>query len=351
MKIAIINDTHFGVRNDSPFFLDQSLDFFEKVFFPYLEKHNIKNVIHLGDLLDRRKFVNFNTLSQVRKRFFKPLIDNQIKTYITIGNHDTYYKNTNSLNSINELFFNESNYVTIVEKPTAVDYDGLCIGIIPWVTRDNEADCLHFIRKCKCPIVGGHFEISGFQVMNGVVHPMGLNKAIFDRFELVLSGHFHLKQNNGNIHYLGTQYELNFGDMNSPKGFHVLDTETRDLEFIKNPNKLFHLIKYDDTSEDGLENILNTDFTQYKNGFIKVIVTNKSKPFGFDKFIDALYSLNPQQLTIVEEYYDKQNPIDIDISEDTISLINKEIDNLEHVQDKSKLKVIIKDLYMESLTL
>jgi DNA repair exonuclease SbcCD nuclease subunit len=350
MKIAIINDTHFGVRNDSPFFLEQSLNFFENTFFPYLKEHNITNVIHLGDLLDRRKFVNFNTLSQVRKRFFKPLIDNNIKTYITIGNHDTYYKNTNSLNSINELFFNESDVINIIETPTVVDYDGLCIGIVPWVTKDNEADCLNFIKKCKCPIVGGHFEISGFHVMNGVIHPSGLNKSIFDRFELVLSGHFHLKQNNGNIHYLGTQYELNFGDMNSPKGFHILDTKTRDIEFIKNPNKLFHLIKYDDATEAGVDFILNENLNKYKNGFIKVIVTNKIKPFAFDKFIDALYSLNPQQLTIVEEYKEKQNIIDIDITEDTMSIINKEIDNLENVQDKTKLKIIIKDLYMESLT-
>ena len=351
MKIAFINDTHFGVRNDSPFFLEQSLDFFEKTFFPYLKEHNITNVIHLGDLLDRRKFVNFNTLSQVRKRFFKPLIDNNIKTYITIGNHDTYYKNTNSLNSINELFFNESDIIKIIETPTAIDFDGLCIGIIPWVARDNEADCLQFISKCKCPIIGGHFEISGFQVMNGVIHPLGLNKRIFDRFELVLSGHFHLKQNNGNIHYLGTQYELNFGDMNSPKGFHVLDTETRNLEFIKNPNKIFHLIKYDDSTEAGIDTILMENLNQYKGGFIKVIVTNKTKPFAFDKYIDALYSLNPQQLTIVEEYSEKQNSIDIDITEDTMSIINKEIDLLEHIQDKTKLKVIIKDLYMESLTI
>jgi DNA repair exonuclease SbcCD nuclease subunit len=351
MKIAIINDTHFGIRNDSPFFLDQSLDFFEKIFFPYLKENNIKNVIHLGDLLDRRKFVNFNTLSQVRKRFFKPLIDNGIKTHITIGNHDTYYKNTNSLNSINELFLNESDIVTIVETPTAIDYDGLCIGIIPWVAKDNEKECLDFIKSCKCPIIGGHFEISGFHVMNGVVHPSGLNKSIFERFELVLSGHFHLKQNNGNIHYLGTQYELNFGDMNSPKGFHVLDTKTRNIEFIKNPNKIFHLIKYDDSTQDGIDSIISTDFSQYKNGFIKIIVSNKTKPFAFDKFIDAIYTLNPQQLTIVEEYTDKQNPIDIDISEDTISIINKEIDNLEHISDKTKLKIIIKDLYMESLTL
>jgi DNA repair exonuclease SbcCD nuclease subunit len=350
MKIAFINDTHFGVRNDSPFFLEQSLDFFEKTFFPYLKEHNITNVIHLGDLLDRRKFVNFNTLSQVRKRFFKPLIDNNIKTYITIGNHDTYYKNTNSLNSISELFLNESDVIKIIENPTAIDYDGLCIGIIPWVSKDNEDECLQFIKTCKCPIIGGHFEISGFQVMNGVVHPTGLSKSTFERFELVLSGHFHLKQNNGNIHYLGTQYELNFGDMNSPKGFHILDTETRTIEFIKNPNKIFHLFRYDDSTEEGVNSIVSANITQYKNGFIKVIVANKIKPFAFDKFIDAIYSVSPQQLTIVEEYNDKQNTIDIDITEDTMSIINKEIDNLEHVENKTKLKVIIKDLYMESLT-
>ena len=94
MKLAIINDTHFGIRNDSPYFLEHSLEYFEKQFFPYLIENNIKTVIHLGDLFDRRKYINFNTLSQVRTRFFNYLKNNNIKLYITIGNHVTIGANT-----------------------------------------------------------------------------------------------------------------------------------------------------------------------------------------------------------------------------------------------------------------
>jgi DNA repair exonuclease SbcCD nuclease subunit len=350
MKLAIINYTHFGERNDSPFFLEQSFKFFDEVFFPYLKKNKIKNVLHLGDLLDRRKYINFNTLSQMRKRFLEPLIENKINTYITIGNHDTYYKNTNSLNSLRELFNNESNYIKILETPEVLNFDDTCIGMVPWIAKDNETQCLKFIKDCACPILVGHFEIKGFQVINGVVHQHGITEKEFSRFEMVLSGHFHIKQSKGNIHYVGTQYELNFGDESSQKGFHILDTKTRTLEFIKNPNKIFFKIKYDDTKKE-TQDLLNEDFSKYKNCFVKIMVMNKTKPYVFDKFVDNLYAASAQEISIIEDYQEKQIETDIDIAEDTLSIINKEIDVMENVDNKDKLKLLVKDLYMESLTL
>ena len=53
MKIALLNDTHFGVRNDSMIFDDFLHKLYEEVFFPYLDEHNIKTLIHLGDVVDR----------------------------------------------------------------------------------------------------------------------------------------------------------------------------------------------------------------------------------------------------------------------------------------------------------
>ena len=350
MKIAIINDTHFGARNDSPFFLEHSLEFFEQVFFPYLKQNKINNVLHLGDLLDRRKYINFNTLSQVRNRFFAPLVENKINTYITVGNHDTYYKNTNSLNSLRELFYNENNLIRIIERPEELNFDGLCIGMVPWIAKDNETECLNFIQSCSCPIVVGHFEIKGFQVINGVVHQHGITEKEFNRFEMVLSGHFHMKQEGRNIHYLGTQYQLNFGDVNCVKGFHVLDTDTRELTFIENPNKIFHTIKYDDTTQE-TQQLLSEDPSKFKNCFMKIIVSNKTKPFVFDKFIDSLYTVPAQEISIIEDYQEKLIESDIDVAQDTLSIINNEIDLLEGIENKSKLKVLLKDLYMESLTL
>jgi predicted phosphodiesterase len=123
VKIAFICDTHFGVRNDSPFFLDNALTFFEKQFFPYLEEHNITNVIHLGDFFDRRKFVNFNTLSSVRKRILNVFDEKKINLHVTIGNHDTYFRNTNELNSLKELVTGRYDTIKIHEKATTLNFD------------------------------------------------------------------------------------------------------------------------------------------------------------------------------------------------------------------------------------
>ena len=58
MKIALITDTHFGARNDSLLFLDFFRKFYENIFFPTLKERGIKEIIHLGDVVDRRKFIN-----------------------------------------------------------------------------------------------------------------------------------------------------------------------------------------------------------------------------------------------------------------------------------------------------
>jgi hypothetical protein len=159
-----------------------------------------------------------------------------------------------------------------------------------------------------------------------------------------------MKQEGRNIHYLGTQYQLNFGDVNCVKGFHVLDTDTRELTFIENPNKIFYTIKYDDTTQE-TQQLLSEDPSKFKNCFMKIIVSNKTKPFVFDKFIDSLYAVPVQEISIIEDYQEKLIESDIDVAQDTLSIINKEIDLLEGIENKSKLKVLLKDLYMESLTL
>jgi DNA repair exonuclease SbcCD nuclease subunit len=62
IKIALINDSHFGCKNDSPILLDHQQKFFEEVFFPYLDENNIKVVLDLGDTFDRRKNINFSLI-------------------------------------------------------------------------------------------------------------------------------------------------------------------------------------------------------------------------------------------------------------------------------------------------
>jgi hypothetical protein len=350
VKIAFLCDTHFGCRNDSPFFLENAITFFENQFIPYLIENKIKDVIHLGDFFDRRKYINFNTLSQIRKRVIEKFESLGITVHITIGNHDTYFKNTNSLNSLKEILGDKYNFLKIYEDPTTLTFDDYCFGLIPWVTKENEDQIVNYIKTCPCRMIGGHFEIVGFQVIPGVKHQGGFNISVFSRFDRVLSGHFHIKQSEGNIYYLGTQYQMNFSDVYSTKGFHVYDTTTDEMEFVENNNNIFHIFVYDDSSPDEIKNIAKfINEANLKGGFVRITIRNKSKQNIFDKFIDALWDKGIQDLSIIEDVLEKSSTVEFDEGEDTMSIIGREIDAIERDLDKVRLKTLIKDLYMESL--
>jgi metallophosphoesterase superfamily enzyme len=154
MKIALLNDTHFGCRNDSPAFLDYQNKFFDDIFFPYVEEHNIKTIIHLGDVVDRRKFINFQVAHNFQKKFWKKLWDLKIDTHIILGNHDTYYKNTNEVNSIQQLVttFDGVNEPWIYTSPKTVNFDGLDILLLPWICDATQEESINAIDKSTAQI-------------------------------------------------------------------------------------------------------------------------------------------------------------------------------------------------------
>jgi DNA repair exonuclease SbcCD nuclease subunit len=350
MKIAILNDTHCGIRNSSDVFLDYAEQFYSDVFFPYCVEHNIRHIVHLGDYYDNRKFINFRALNRNRNHFLKPLRDLGITMDIICGNHDTYYKNTNDLNSLKELLGHYMNEVHIVHKPTVMDYDGLKMALIPWICPENEKETLEFIKGCDAPIVGGHFELTGFEMAKGIENKHGMDAALFNRFEMVLSGHFHTKSSKDNIHYLGSQMEFFWNDAHDKKYFHILDTETRELTAINNPLTLFNRIYYNDVETD----YLNYSTEQLDNKFVKIVVINKQNQFTFDRFVDRIQSRKIHELKIQENFSEfvGENVEDENISlEDTGTLLNSYIDNVETELDKDRIKQEMHDLMIEAQTL
>jgi DNA repair exonuclease SbcCD nuclease subunit len=348
MKICFLNDTHFGIRGDSQIFFDYSMKFFDEVLFPYLDENNIKTIIHAGDLMDRRKFVNFNILHQIRERFITKLHDRNINFHCILGNHDVYYKNTNRVNSIKELFGDD---ITIYDTPTVVDFDGLKLALLPWVNKENYDNSLKFIKTASAPILVGHLELDGYEVLRGIKHQGGMNSSLFDRYEKVFSGHFHCKQSRHNVYYLGTQYQMTFSDIAETKGFHVFNTEDRNIDFIKNPHNMFHVLRYDDN--DGPHKVTNMNFEYLENCYVKLYIDCRKHPNSFDQFLEKMYSFNPADVNIIENF-DDSDPNDkelVDLGQDTITLINNEINSSEEIYDKDKMKKIIKDLYMESLSI
>jgi len=345
-KICILGDTHFGSSNDSPFFLNNSLSFFQNIFFPYLRQNSITTVVHLGDVFDRRKFINLNTLNRVRNEFLKPFYDGEFELHCIPGNHDVYYKNTNKVNSLNELLDNSK--IKIYNDPVTVDLFGYDVGFIPWITADNEQRCLDYIQDKTCNYLFGHLELKGYEVTRGVSSLEGNDPAVFSDYERVFSGHFHCKQESKNIFYVGTPYQLNFSDINETKGFHILDLNTKRITFIQNENRIFKHIKYNDQAKQMLE----IDFSSYENCFVKVIVENKTQVYTFERFMESLNSISVAGIDVIEEGMFELSSNELENSyDDTLTIINKEIDEMSDVENKQKLKKLIHDLYVESLTI
>ena len=348
MKIALLTDTHFGARNDNVNFNEYFYDFYEGVFFPYLQQNNIKHCIHLGDLMDRRKFVSYRILKDFRERFIQPFNHLKVNLHILVGNHDIYFRNTNDVNSLQELLGERHDNIRLYPEAQEVDFDGFPILMMPWINPQNDIYSFGMMDETKADTMMSHLEVVGFEMHGGHTSESGFDKEQFKKFDTVFSGHYHKKSDDGQIYYLGTPYQMTWSDYNCQKGFHVFDTETRELHRIVNPNKIFEKIYYDDTQE----NYDNHDVDQYKNKYVKLVVVNKNDLYKFDKFTDKLFKADCHEVKIIEDFTDLDaNTVSDDIVEntqDTMTLLGKYIDDLDVNLDKTKLKGDISKLYHEA---
>lgn len=351
MKIAFITDTHWGARGDSVAFAEYFNRFYYEQFFPYLEENNIKTIVHLGDICDRRKYINFMTARNLRKFMDKCSAEN-IDIHVIIGNHDTTYKNTNDVNCMRELYDHTAySGLKWYEGPTDVMFDGTKIAMLPWVCSGNYDESMEYLKNTDAQILLGHLEIAGFEMYRGSFNDHGFDSTIFDKFDIVCSGHFHHRSSRGNIHYLGTPYEITWSDWNDQKGFHIFDTDTRELEFVPNPITMFNKVHYDDSSND-LETVMAAITPNLTGTFVKVIVHTKNNPYWFDMFIDGVEKLGVVDLQVVEDNLNLQLEDDTDIAndaEDTLTILNKVVEQIESKVDKKSINNFLTSLYNEAL--
>jgi DNA repair exonuclease SbcCD nuclease subunit len=349
MKIALITDSHFGARSDSFVYDKFFKKFYKNIFFPELEKRNIDTVIHLGDVFDRRKFINYVTLKSCKKYFFDELEKRDITVHVLTGNHDTTYKNSNEINSPDILLMGYSN-ITTYSDPVIANIGGLNILMMPWICAANYEQSLKLIKDEGALVCMGHFEFSGFEMYRGQVSEGGMDASLFQNYKLVCSGHYHHKSSKKNITYLGNPYQITWQDYGDSRGFHILDTETLELEFIENPYTIFEKIYYNDVEVDYNKSMVSED--NYTNKNIKLIVVNKKDAYLFDKFVDWLYSIGPLDLKIIEDFSEFESQVeDESVSiEDTMSLLGSYVDAIETDMNKEKIKTILKTLYVEAQT-
>ena len=343
MKVAIITDTHYGARKGSKLFQDYFELFYKNVFFPTLEQYGITTVIHMGDAFDSRKSIDYQSFEWAKKVVFEPL--SKYDVHMITGNHDCYYKNTNNVNSPNLLLQSYPNVKTY-SSPTEIKVDNLNVLLIPWICMENEEQSLKAIKNTKSKIAMGHLELQGFNVNRSVVMEHGLEANIFKNFTKVFSGHYHTRSDNGTVFYLGNPYEMFWNDVNDPRGFHIFDTETLEHTPIDNPHRLFYNIYYEDTPYQMF------DASEYENKIVKVIVRKKSDTKQFEKFIDKLYSVNVSELKIVENFQIQESEdFEAFDSEDTMSILNRYIEEAEVNLDKTIVQKLLQEVYQEACEL
>lgn len=349
MRLAIVGDTHFGCRNDSLHFHNYYKKFYQETLLPTLREMGIRKIIQLGDLFDRRKYVNYNTLYLSKQYFFDSLEMNGIELVTLVGNHDIFFKNTLKVNSI-ELTLREYQNIHVITSPETLTIDGVSIDLIPWICEENEQEVMAFILNSNSQICMGHFELAGFEMDRGNICHEGMDRNILAKYDVVLSGHFHHKSSSGNIHYVGTPGEMTWSDYNDKRGFHIFDTETRELTFIENPFKMFHKVVYNDDHET-VDTVKSKNFSKYTNTIVKVIVAKKIDPYLFDVFMDKLYKSQPYDVSVVEDFTDYTQISDedvIDQADDTMTTLSKYVDSLQIDLDKEKLKTYMREVYVEA---
>lgn len=350
-KVVILGDMHIGARGANTIVMEHQIKFFEEVLFPHMEKHGIKTILQLGDVFDTRKFTNHLVLYEWKERVFQYMEDNEINFITLIGNHDSFYKNTLKVNSI-DLFLRQYSNIKIIYEPRYVPVGDVEFFLVPWICDDNADRVIDVLNWNNALFCAGHFEFAGFEMHPGHVMETGIDHTTFKRFDKVFSGHYHTRTQKDNVEYIGTPYELTWIDFEDPKGFTVFDTKTLKTEFIRNEKSLFVKIHYNDKDKD-------TDYwktiacANVTGSFVKLVVINKTDPYQFDKIVEKITSLSPEDLKILDEL-DDFTDIEIDDEvevEDTPALIESFIEKVETSLEKDRITNILKNLYLEAISL
>ena len=340
MKVGLICDTHYGCRKGSKLFHDYFELFYKNIFFPTLEQYGIDTVIHMGDAFDSRKSIDYQSLEWAKRVVFEPLKNYQV--HMIVGNHDSYYKNTNNTNSP-QLLLKDYPNIRTYSSPTEIKVGNLDVLLLPWICMENEEKSLKMIGNTKAKVAMGHLEFQGFRVNRSIIMEHGLEANLFANFKKVFSGHYHTRSDNGTVFYLGNPYEIYWTDVNDTRGFTIFDTETLEHTPVDNPYRMFYNVYYEDTDYQTF------DTRVYENKIVKVVVRKKSDTKKFEKFIDKLYASNIAELKIIENF-DIQEPVEFEAfeSEDTISILNRYIQEAEINLDKSIIQKMMQEIYQEA---
>jgi DNA repair exonuclease SbcCD nuclease subunit len=337
-KIALVSDLHFGVKDSDKKFQDSQFAFMEQMVNDCKDR-GIEKIFILGDLFDTRHAVNVLTINRVVE-FFKRH-EGEVIWYIILGNHDLYYKNSIDVSSM--VVLDRITNVNIIDKPT-IKNDTL---LIPWIT-DYEQFRNEVEGKMDCKRLFGHLDVIGakMDIFNNRAG-QGFDKdELFKHWKHIYTGHYHIHsettQGDCKLTYLGSPYQLNRSEIEE-KGFYILDTDTEEIEFVRNKHCIeYKKLKYPEIPENPEEfikgHILDVEISWEDSKYMNKVNEYLEKLESFE----PAYPVNP----IYQRRQEKTSIEKIDVSKITLlSLAKKYIEDSSDIKDKAKVFNAFKELH------
>lgn len=336
-KIAIFSDLHLGVHQNSDFWHKISVEWCTW-FVADVKSRGIETVYFLGDFFHHRDFISVKTIHVAHKilSMFEGL-----NLKMIVGNHDCFFKDKSTINSVSIL--NGYDFIDVVDELKYVSYGGKTFALCPWGVKVKDVK--------DADVVFGHFEITSFFMNTYRVCDHGEDYTDFENFSLVFSGHFHKRQTKqisekSKVLYVGNPFQTDFNDIGNEKGYHIFDTQTKDVEFIENVNTPKHLqtslstiIKLTDIKED---------FKVFTNNIVKLVVDKNISIKHMNILLSRIKDFNPIDVRVDYDVNYKKVRIEEEIAD--LSGLNiehaiTEFVDMVDIKQKGEVVKFVLDLY------
>ena len=331
-KIACITDIHFGLKSNSQQHNQDCEDFIDW-YIETAKKEGCDTGIFLGDWSHNRNSINIVTLD-FSLRCLEKLGKSFNQFYFITGNHDLYYKDKRDIHSVN--FGRHVPGIEIVDRPLNLGD----VTIFPWLVGDEWKN----VEKCKSRYVFGHFELPSFY-MNAMVQMPDhgeIQPSHFKNQEYMFTGHFHKRQTNKNIVYIGNCFPHNYADAwDDDRGMMVLEWGGKP-KYIKWPGAPeYRNVKLSDLLNN-TDELLNN--RSYIRATIDVPISYEEALFIKEKFIED-YKI--RELTLIPEKKEIEitSEINIGLFESVDQIVSSQIVGIDSSNfDKNLLLDIYNNL-------
>ena len=330
-KVACFTDIHFGLKSGSRTH-NQDCENFVSWFCDTAKAQGCETAIFLGDWHHNRSTTDVSTMNYTVSNLEK-LSQSFEKVYFILGNHDLFYKDKREINSV-EFMRLFPNIVPIRELHTEGD-----VTIMPWLIGDEWTT----VKQLKSRYIFGHLELPHFY-MNAMVQMPDhgqLQTGHFQHQELVFTGHFHKRQQKGNVVYIGNAFPHNYADAgDDDRGMMILDWGGKP-EYHSWPDqpiyRTYKLSQIIDKPDDLLREKMHCRVT------IDLPITFEEANFIKEQFMPQ-YKL--RELMLIPEKVEVEssvNPIDITF-ESVDTIVMNQINNID--SDTYDKKLLL-DIYNE----